>query len=587
MPSNDVVLVDSLIEKAFAGSEEPRNPGYEFAWFSTQQVLKPYNLSYEEQESGIVDGSDDGGIDGFYVLLNGRLLTDVLSDEELPREPRMEVIILTAKRKASFPQVPLTSMCSSLPELFDFGKAEEDLSIPFEETILDIREVFRSNYIQLAGFRPILTIKIIYASRGDTDQIASNVKARGDQLRNGVKRLFGNTRVELEFLGATELLDAARTQPTHSLDLRFIESTISRESGNYLLLSRLRDYIAFVTDEQDQLRRYLFESNIRDYLGGTYVNKDIIETLKRDDEEVDFWWLNNGITLLASHAVVAGKQLSLENVQIVNGLQTTESIYNHFSSQHNETEEDRAVLVKIIVTDDNEVRDRIIKATNYQTAVSLASLRATEKIQRDIEHFLADNGWHYDRRINYWRNQGMSPERIVSMSYLGACVVAIALRNPKRAMTMRTRYLRDDKKYSEIFSSTFPLSVYLKCLEVVKAVEISTRKQQGRLPSLFSRPVIGRPRDPRLIIAYVLMCRMIGKSDYSIDEFMKTDLKISDDDVVSVCNSIQQYAEEFAAGKGRRKIERTGKPLISLFRDKAFVSYLLNALLSENVVKDS
>ena len=328
--------------------------------------------------------------------------------------------------------------------------------------------MFRSNYIKLAGLRPTLTIKIIYASRGDTNRIAPNVKARGNQLRDAVERLFGDTRVELEFLGATELLDSARTQPTHSLDLRFIESTISRESSNYLLLSRLSDYVAFVTDEQGQLRRYLFESNIRDYLGGTPVNRDILQTLKRDDEEVDFWWLNNGITLLASHAVVAGKQLSLENVQIVNGLQTTESIYRHFSSQHNETEDDRAVLIKIVVTDDNEVRDRIIKATNYQTAVSLASLRATEKIQRDIEHFLADNGWHYDRRINYWRNQGVSPERVVSMSYLGACVVAIALRDPGRARTMRTRYLRNDDKYSEIFSLDFPLSVYLKCLEAVR-----------------------------------------------------------------------------------------------------------------------
>ena len=133
MPSNDVVLVDSLIEKAFAGSEEPRDSGYEFASFSAEQVLKPYDLSYEEQESGIVDAGDDGGIDGFYVLLNGRLLTDVLSEEELPRRPRMEVIILTAKRNASFPQAPLTSMCSSLPELFDFGKTDEELIIPFEE----------------------------------------------------------------------------------------------------------------------------------------------------------------------------------------------------------------------------------------------------------------------------------------------------------------------------------------------------------------------------------------------------------------------------------------------------------------------
>ena len=93
------------------------------------------------------------------------------------------------------------------------------------------------------------------------------------------------------------------------------------------------------------------------------------------------------------------------------------------------------------------------------------------------------------------------------------------------------------------------------------------------------------PRDPnpRLIIAYVLTCRMIGKSDYSIDELVKADLKVSDDDVVSVCNAIQHYAEEFEAEQGREKT----RGVVKLLRNMAFLSYLLNALLSENVVKDS
>ena len=574
MPSNDVVLVDSLIEKAFAESEAPRDPGFEFAWFSAEQVLKPYNLSYEEQESGIVDAGDDGGIDGFYVLLNGRLLTEVLPDEELPRQPRMEVVIVTAKRSASFAQAPLTSLCSSLPELFDFGKTDDELIVPFEEGILDIREVFRSNYISLAGLRPTLAIRIFYASRGDTNRIAPNVRARGNQLKQAVRKLFGDTCVEVDFLGAAELLDAARTQPTHSLALRFIESTISRESGNYLLLAKLTDYVAFVTDEKGELRQYLFESNIRDYLGGTPVNRDILQALGRSDKEVDFWWLNNGITLLASHAVVAGKQLSLENVQIVNGLQTTESIYRHFRSQKDVTQEDRAILIKIVVTDDNEVRDRIIKASNYQTAVSLASLRGTEKLQRDIEHFLADYGWHYDRRINYWKNKGVARERIVSMSYLGACVVAIALRDPGRARTMRTRYLRNDERYAEIFSAAYPLELYLKCLEAVKTVETLTRKEQDRLPFQISRLAIGKPRDPRLLIAYVLTSRTIGKCDYSIEEFLKADLEIVAADVVSVCASIHQCASQFTARHGRERSRGVGK----LFRNEGFVSSLLSSL---------
>ena len=76
---------------------------------------------------------------------------------------------------------------------------------------------------------------------------------------------------------------------------------------------------------------------------------------------------------------------------------------------------------------------------------------------------------------------------------------------------------------------------------------------------------------------------MIGKSDYSIDEFVNADLKVSDDDVVSVCNSIHHYAGEFKTEQSTKKTRGTGR----LLRNEYFLSYLLNALLNENVVRDS
>lgn len=57
----------------------------------------------------------------------------------------------------------------------------------------------------------------------------------------------------------------------------------------------------------------------------------------------------------------------------------------------------RSVLVRILVTgDDSHTRDRVIRATNRQTSVPAASLRATEGIQRDIEAFFHGRGWYYD-----------------------------------------------------------------------------------------------------------------------------------------------------------------------------------------------
>ena len=59
-----------------------------------------------------------------------------------------------------------------------------------------------------------------------------------------------------------------------------------------------------------------------------------------------------------------------------------------------------------MVPTEDESRDRIIKATNSQTVVPPSSLRATQRIHRDIEEYLQQKGLFYDRRKNHYKNEG-------------------------------------------------------------------------------------------------------------------------------------------------------------------------------------
>ena len=114
-------------------------------------------------------------------------------------------------------------------------------------------------------------------------------------------------------------------------------------------------------------------------MGLNRVNEEIKITLENADSP-DFWWLNNGITILATSAQVIGKTIHIEDIQIVNGLQTTESIYKHFAAGGADVKE-RAVLVKVIVSKESDIRDSIIRATNNQTNVELSALHATGAFQ--------------------------------------------------------------------------------------------------------------------------------------------------------------------------------------------------------------
>ena len=108
----------------------------------------------------------------------------------------------------------------------------------------------------------------------------------------------------------------------------------------------------------------------------------------------------------------------------------------------------RSVLVRVIVPQEEDSRDRIIKATNSQTSIPRASLRATDKIHRDIEDYLTPRGIYYDRRKNYYKNQGKPVKKIVSIPYLAQAVLACGLRDPANARARPSSLLKNDETYN-------------------------------------------------------------------------------------------------------------------------------------------
>ncbi len=71
------------------------------------------------------------------------------------------------------------------------------------------------------------------------------------------------------------------------------------KDGGLIALIRLKDYLTFITNpETSDLLDHLFDSNVRDYQGDVEVNREIRESLENPGKE-EFWWLNNGITVVA------------------------------------------------------------------------------------------------------------------------------------------------------------------------------------------------------------------------------------------------------------------------------------------------
>jgi hypothetical protein len=238
----------------------------------------------------------------------------------------------------------------------------------------------------------------------------------------------------------------------------------------------LKDFWKFITDDTGKLRRNIFESNVRDYQGTNAVNDDIQETLKNGGSE-DFWWLNNGVTVLASlPGTLSGKTLTLEDPQIVNGLQTSTEIFKFFAANHKDDE--RTILVRVIAADTADSQDKIIKATNSQTSIPPASLHATEKVHRDIEQFLKSFGLFYDRRKNFYKNEGKGIDKIISIPFLAQAVMAVALKRPDTARARPSSLLKDDENYKMVFSEDHALQLYAVCALIMKRVDAHLRLER-------------------------------------------------------------------------------------------------------------
>ena len=345
--------------------------------------------------------------------------------------------------------------------------------------------------------------------------------------------MFSECNAEYEFFGSSEILSLYRKKPEYELTLPY-KGVISHKEQCSVLLCNLYDYYNFIKDENGKLRTYLFDANVRDYMGNNLVNQDILYSLEHC-KDIDFWWLNNGITFLATSAVDVGTKLKVQNIQIVNGLQTSQSIYRYFTESHS-TQDERCVMIKIITQNDTTIRDSIIRSTNNQTTVEVASLFATDKVQRDIEDVLKQHGYYYERRKNCYANQEIDTNQIVDMMYLAAGYVCLVLKVPERAANFKQKYFKDEEKYNLIYNPADSLLIWPKITFILKTID-------SVLPLYLSKElhqsVTKMLKRARMLTAFITISRIIGNYNFTKQDLLSFDnTLLTKENIIETCHFI-------------------------------------------------
>lgn len=173
-------------------------------------------------------------------------------------------------------------------------------------------------------------------------------------------------------------------------------------------------YLASIYKDEGQR---LIEKNVRSFLQATgKINKGLKETLIKEPEM--FMAYNNGISTIAEELIVDEQNSNekiitikeLRNWQIVNGGQTTASIYNALKNKV--SLKDVSVQMKLTIIKDIDKADEIIsnisKYANSQNKINMSDFSANDSYHIEMERLSrkiyvptvkgkSNNKWFYER----------------------------------------------------------------------------------------------------------------------------------------------------------------------------------------------
>jgi hypothetical protein len=353
-----------------------------------------------------------------------------------------------------------------LSDLLELGADPKTLRKMYNDEVVAAAGLFASAYLRYAADIPKLRVKLVQASKGMLPSRTSRLRTKASGIEELVVDKFQGAEVEFTFLGARGLVELAHRKPALDFTLD-IENSMNIGPTAYVVLIRLSEFNKLIT-EGDSLRSDIFDANVRDYEGNVEVNRAIANSLEGKGAVEDFWWLNNGVTILATKASLAGKKLSLRDPQIVNGFQTSTEISNFFRRRPGT--DNRSILARIHVATSESARDEIVRATNSQTAVGVFALRATDPLHRDLETYLRGQGLYYERRKNYHKNQGRPRSRIVTVQDAAQAMMAVLLFSPDDSRGRPSSLVKDASSYDRVFNAEYAMPAFYKAISLMHTI---------------------------------------------------------------------------------------------------------------------
>ena len=363
------------LEEIIEGQPSTVHLGHRFA----QKLLRDWHeIDASSSEMILCDGAGDGGIDAA-----------VFVKEDLSEGIEGDTWILVQSKYGSSYAGPETISMEAQKVFATLEGKRERLSSLTTELVDRLR-----NFLRNCGPKDRLEY-VLATNRNlvpEEQEYLANIRTLGrskfgecfDVDAVSIETIY-NKLAEDDALGPEKLSVELQTTVTTSGDILFIGAT------------KLRDIFRFMQGYKTASGDLdlLYEKNVRKFLGNKRkVNKGIEKTIEEHPER--FGLYNNGITIVAEEVLPSsGNCFTLKNPFIVNGCQTTRSIWSVLQRRLNsgggapsenqiawEANLDKAVVItKIVIVgaEGEELLTETTRFTNSQNSVGEKDFIALEK----------------------------------------------------------------------------------------------------------------------------------------------------------------------------------------------------------------
>lgn len=413
------ILADN--EALFAGGDLERKRSKAFLLLGVAAYL---DIDIAEAVQFITDGGNDGGFDAACI--------------EEAQDAQLNVVLFQSKYSRNL---------------------EKDSNFPsnaVEKAVNTVRCVFNpSSYIELNP-----------KSKEKVDEIRSFILdgqipyVTFVMLNNG---LSWNQEGEHHINNAFEGQEQVRfVHYSHKDIIRYINRAVPintqlslsgkaiQENFNYKRVVLGRVSVKEIYELMETYGESLLEKNIRRYLGRNTVNDGIAQTLLSADKRQNFFFFNNGVTMICEKFSYNALQeqnwiVKINKLQIINGGQTCKTIHQILRDNPNFDFSQVYLLVRLYeVNDDEGLIQDITYATNSQNPVDFRDLKSNDERQLLLEKSAEELGYFYKRKRDNLLSANVIPSTVAAEA-----VFAVWRERPHLAKYRRNEFF--DKYYIEIF----------------------------------------------------------------------------------------------------------------------------------------